>query len=112
MLIFDANWHLTECDEKLRTESLKRREECIRLYGDAFDKKSNLKDTEEHERNVGSHVLGDRKRPDWDMGLLQGIGYKNISCERSIIEEMWDEKEKLLYGNTPMFMIRAEKPLD
>ena len=112
LLIFDANWHLTECDEKLRTESLKRREECIRLYGDAFDKKSNLKDTEEHERNVGSHVLGDRKRPDWDMGLLQGIGYKNISCERSIIEEMWDEKEKLLYGNTPMFMIRAEKPLD
>lgn len=46
------------------------------------------------------------------MGLLQGIGYENISCERSIIEEMWDEKEKLLYGNTPMFMIRAEKPLD
>ena len=28
------------------------------------------------------------------------------------LEEMWDEKEKLLYGNTPMFMIRAEKPLD
>ena len=42
-------------------------------------------------------------------GLVEGIGYKKISCERSIIEEMWDEKEKLLYGNTPMFMIRAEK---
>ena len=109
LLIFDANWHLTECDEKLRAESLKRREECIRLYGDAFDKKSDHKDTEEHERTVGGHVLGNKRRPDWDMGLLEGIGYKKISCERSIIEEMWDEKEKLLYGNTPMFMIRAEK---
>ncbi|MFQ9150969.1 MAG: class I SAM-dependent methyltransferase [Blautia sp.] len=43
LLIFDANWHLTECDEKLRAESLKRREECIRLYGDAFDKNQTTK---------------------------------------------------------------------
>ena len=62
-----------------------------------------------NERTVGGHVLGNKRSPDWDMGLLEGIGYKKISCERSIIEEMWDEKEKLLYGNTPMFMIRAEK---
>lgn len=45
------------------------------------------------------------------MGLLDGIGFVNISTERNIIQEMWDEKEILLYGNTPMFMIRAEKAM-
>ena len=51
-----------------------------------------------------------KQRPDWDLGLLEGLGYVNICTERDITEELWDEKEQLLYGNTPMFMIRAEKP--
>ncbi|MDI9241645.1 class I SAM-dependent methyltransferase [Fusibacillus kribbianus] len=110
LLIFDANWHLVKVDEALREDSMRRYRECVERYGDAFDKKTKNKKERRKQDMEGSHVLGDKRRPDWDMGLLEGLGYWNISAERSIIEEMWDEKEILLYGNTPMFMIRAEKP--
>ena len=48
-------------------------------------------------------------RPDWDVALLERVGYRNIAFDRNIIEELWDDKEKLIYGATPMFMIRAVK---
>lgn len=98
-------------DESLRNDSIRRYEECVRIYGDAFDKKRNNKEEARKEELEGSHILGDIFRPDWDIELLDGIGFVNISTERNIIQEMWDEKEILLYGNTPMFMIRAEKDL-
>lgn len=109
LLIFDANWHLPMVDESLRADSARRYEECVRQYGDAFDKKTRDKQGKRKKELEGTHILGDKVRPDWDMGLLEGLGYVNISSERDITEELWDEKEKLLYGNTPMFMIRAEK---
>lgn len=111
LLIFDANWHLVKIDPFLRNDSQKRYEDCIKKYGDAFDCKTKNKEARRKSDMEGIHVLGDKRRPDWDMGLLAGIGYINIFTERNIIEEMWDEKEILLYGNTPMFMIRAEKPI-
>lgn len=110
LLIFDANWHLVKSDPLLRDDSQKRYEACIKKYGDAFDCKTKNKEARRKSDMEGIHVLSDKRRPDWDMGLLLGLGYIHISTERNIIEEMWDEKEILLYGNTPMFMIQAEKP--
>ncbi len=113
LLIFDANWHLTRIPGPLQDEARRRHEECMRIYGDDFttrrkdDKKEHSGD-DSFSREL--HVLGDRIRPDWDMGLLEGIGFTRITTERSIVDEMWDDKEKLIYGCTPMFMIRAEKP--
>ncbi len=109
LLIFDANWHLPICNEKLREESIRRFNETTEKYGDAFNKYTKDRDEHFEEEITHEHILGDLVRPDWDMGLLAGLGYENISCERNIIEEMWDEKEILLYGHTPMFMIRAQK---
>lgn len=61
------------------------------------------------ENDVWDNVLKDKIRPDWDAGLLHGMGFANVEYDRNIIEDLWDDKEKLIYGNTPMFMIRAEK---
>lgn len=109
LLIFDANWHLPICDPKLREESIRRFQACTEKYGDAFNKYTENKDEHFEEEITEEHLLGDQIRPDWDMGLLQGVGFSDITCERNIIDEMWDEKEILLYGHTPMFMIRAVK---
>ena len=54
--------------------------------------------------------MGDIRRPDWDVGLLQGLGFSEVTYERDITSELWDEKEKLIYGHTPRFMLRAVKP--
>ena len=109
LLIFDANWHLVKTDPVLREESLRRYKDCVKRYGDAFDRKMKNKDTGRTFNLKEGHILGDIRRPDWDIGLLLGLGYEGIYVERDITGEMWDEKEHLLYGNTPMFMIRAEK---
>ena len=61
------------------------------------------------ENEVWDNVLKDKIRPDWDAGLLHGIGFVNVDYDRDIIEDFWDDKEKCIYENTPMFMIRAEK---
>jgi hypothetical protein len=48
-------------------------------------------------------------RPDYDVGILEAIGFSSVSYHRNIIERLWDEKEKLIYGTTPMFEICAVK---
>ena len=53
------------------------------------------------------HPLGLLKRPDFDIGVLRGVGFDDVTYDRDITEELWDDKEKLIFGNTPMFMIRA-----
>ena len=61
------------------------------------------------ENEVWDNVLKDKIRPDGDAGLLHGIGFVNVDYDRDIIEDLWDDKKKCIYGNTPMFMIWAEK---
>ncbi|MFR5068800.1 MAG: class I SAM-dependent methyltransferase [Eubacteriales bacterium] len=42
--------------------------------------------------------------------IFRKIGFQ-VTYEKSVIDELWGEDEKLIYGATPMFMIVAEKPL-
>jgi hypothetical protein len=37
------------------------------------------------------------------------LGFENIVNDLDITQQVWDEKERLLYGATPMFMIVAQK---
>ncbi|SFT57978.1 Methyltransferase domain-containing protein [Lachnospiraceae bacterium XBD2001] len=120
LLIFDANWHLSRYGYSEHDESVRRYVECMKKYGSDFS--GNIYDGNEEallerfkkhspdENEVWDNVLKDKIRPDWDAGLLHGIGFANVDYDRDIIEDLWDDKEKCIYGNTPMFMIRAEKP--
>ena len=112
LLIFDANWHLPQSSPALLRESLEREKRCIEVFGSDFS--GNTVFDEERARlayeSERRHLLGDIRRPDWDVGLLQGLGFSEVTYERDITSELWDEKEKLIYGHTPMFMLRAVKP--
>lgn len=120
LLIFDANWHLTSPGGQEFQETNRRYVECMKTYGSDFS--GNIYDGDESkliesiqvtdsftEEKFWRTTLKDKIRPDWDLGLLEGVGYNNITYDRNIIEKLWDDKEKLIYGNTPMFMIRAGK---
>lgn len=106
LLIFDANWHLTCCPGALRDQYLKDVQKCIDLFGCDFN--GNTRIDESYEL-MTQHRLKDLHRPDWDMGILNALGYRNIRCERDITEKLWDEKEKTIYRTTPMFMICGQK---
>ena len=57
-------------------------------------------------------VFGRAIRPDFDFGVLRQLSFVNISFERDVTEKLWSEKEKLAYAATPLFLLRAEKPVD
>lgn len=48
-------------------------------------------------------------RPSWDNGTLSDLGFRDIVNDLDITDRVWDEKERLLYGATPMFMVVASK---
>ena len=106
LLIFDANWHLVHSDPELFKEFARREEECFRLYGTNFS--GGKREAAEYD-NKKPHRLGNCVRPDWDVPILKQAGFSIVSLERNIIDGLWDDKEKLLYGATPMFMIAAQK---
>ncbi len=112
LLIFDANWHLPLAVPELMLESMERERQCIERFGSDFSGNT-VFDEERSKRSYTRerrHLLGDIRRPDWDVGLLQGLGFGEVNYDRDITGELWDEKEKLIYGHTPMFMLRAVKP--
>lgn len=48
-------------------------------------------------------------RPEWDERILTGLGFTDVTYVRDITGPLWDDKEKLLFGATPMFMVAATK---
>lgn len=110
LLIFDANWHLPSASEEIYLDSRERSRKCIEIYGSDFSGNTVFNEKAEFAtRSTTPHLLGDRMRPDWDCGILWGIGFEEVTYDRDITRDLWDDKEKLIYGNTPMFMIRAVK---
>lgn len=104
LLIFDANWHLSTTDSECLTDFRKREDECFARYGTNFNQGKR-----EARAHCGTHRLGTTRRPAWDLEILEKLGYSQVTAEEDITGDLWDEKEKLLYGGTPMFMIRAER---
>ena len=111
LLIFDANWHLPYSSPELFREAMERERKCIEIYGSDFSGNTTFDENAEFaEGKRKPHRFGDLHRPDWDCGILLATGFADITYDRDITGPLWDDKKKLIYGNTPMFMIRAVKP--
>ena len=104
LLIFDANWHLTITDPEYLADFRIREDKCFARYGTNFNQ--GKRETNESSK---AHRLGTVIRPSWDIEILEQLGYLQVTAEEDITGDLWDEKEKLLYGGTPMFMIRAKR---
>lgn len=105
LLIYDANWHLSATDPELRARYLRDWQECIKQFGSDFN--GNTDPSKVPTSEPRRHRLGTLIRPDFDIGVLRAVGFSSILYQRDITEKLWDDKEKLLYGTTPMFEIAA-----
>jgi hypothetical protein len=51
------------------------------------------------------------QRPAWDRATCFKLGYENFHAEENIDDRVYVDKSRLLlYGCTPMFLVRADKP--
>lgn len=105
LLIFDANWHHHYFDDALMTEVKEREQRCLEIFGSTFS------DSNTHDQMINFELLPLSKvmRPDWDINVLKSSGFVGVDYIRDITEKVWDAKEKMLYGASPMFMISAIK---
>lgn len=106
LLVFDANWHLHKYDNVILKEVEDREVKFRNKYGKPYD----TYEGPDENKDIGFKLpLEDKLRPMWDEKILNEIGYYDVDYELDITNKVWDEKEKLLYGATPMFMISAKK---
>jgi SAM-dependent methyltransferase len=106
LIVFDGNWS-SNMDERIKTQADADRAEYIRKYGEP--PLSYKPDEEETARGWKQDMpLNNEKRPDWDEKTLGSIGYRNIGS-KFILDEVFDEKRKLLHRANPMFMLWADK---
>ena len=109
LLIYDANWHFEETVPAVREQYYKDWRECIRVYGSDFNENTDPDGIPQVDKDtLGTHPLGDLMRPDYDIGILKAVGFESVSFVRDVTGPLWDDKEKLLYGTTPMFEIKAK----
>jgi SAM-dependent methyltransferase len=106
LIVFDGNWS-SNIDAKVKSQSDADREEYIKKYGEP--PLSYKPDEEEKARGWKRDMpLNGEKRPEWDERTLSSIGYRDIGS-KFILDEVFDEKRKLLHRANPMFMLWATK---
>ena len=105
LLLFDANWNMPLYDEGMAKRAENRRQECLRQYGDTLETADEVTDP----LDPLQLPLSGTKRPYWDVELLRSMGFGEVHAEFDLTERLWDEKERLLYGETPMFGVFATK---
>lgn len=105
LIIYDANWNLPAFDQELAARCKEREAQCIARYGSTFDPK----EVDAEPIDVTVLPLSHMKRPEWDRAALTSVGFTAVETDEDIIDTLWDEKEKLVYGETPLFEIVALK---
>ncbi len=102
LLIYDANWHLHFYNDVLMKKVRAREEAHLKKYG-TREVVSN-DDMEYYLTAPLTHTF----RPDWDVSVLQNLGM-HVCVQEDIGRWLYEEWEKELYAESPLFEICAVK---
>ena len=105
LLVFDANWNLPMFNPAASQRVEQRLQACLQQYGSTFDGPPISEPLD-----VSALPLSHHLRPQWDIPALISAGFTDVVAQTDITESLWDAKEKLLYGETPLFSVYARKP--
>ncbi len=100
LLIYDANWHMHYFDEELMKRVRKREQNHFERYG---KKEIVCNDDTDY---FGCLPLSNTLRPQWDMKVLGRLGF-TVSVEENVGKDVYEDWEKQLYGESPLFEICA-----
>ena len=105
LLNFDANWYSYLHDEDARKGHLRDRENVAR--SDVGDENAGT-DVAAMEAIALQAPLSARRRPEWDIAVLGGLGME-VQADRSIWTRVWTREERINNASTPMFLVEACK---
>ncbi len=103
LLIYDANWQMHFFDEELYSRVKARENSHLEKYGSA--KIVSVGDLEYYK----TAPLTRMQRPKWDEKVLKDHLGMNVSIQQNIGEFVYEEWERELYGESPLFEICAVK---
>jgi SAM-dependent methyltransferase len=107
LVVFDCDMSARRRSPEIRAKEEKNRARYIAKYGKP---RMSYKD-DEFDKARGWKIdmpLYNELRPEWDIKILEKLGYRNIGSEY-ITERVMDERKLLLYGTNPMFRLCGEK---
>ncbi len=108
LLVFDSIWCKTLFDEELAAEVERRKKEYEAKYGELRGHDSDTNDSHDHV-DPKTLPLSKKERPQWDEKKFKDMGLKDIVVDPDITDHVYNEQDKLLYGATPMFMVKGTK---
>ena len=105
LLNFDAGWYRYLYDEAARKGHLQDRENIVNSkVGDETEGT----DVAAMEAIARKAPLSARKRPEWDLDMLQELGMEAFA-DTEIWKRVWTREERINNASTPMFLIEARK---
>ncbi len=106
LLNFDAAWYAYLFDEEKEQE---------RQYDHAMVEAAGVKDFNAYPESsrmeeISRKLLLSRcKRPETDLEMLREAGFQTTFADMQVGERVWDEREKINFASTPLFMLYAKK---
>ncbi len=105
LLNFDANWYRYLFDE----QALAGYEEDRRNVAERGIRDEGVGENFDVMEDIARRIpLSRLMRPAWDRRFLSGIGF-DVETDEQIWRRVWTEEEKVNFGSTPLFLIRATK---
>ena len=108
ILNYDANWYAYLYDERAQAAFDRDRENSARMGARDENIGENFDVMEEIARQM---PLSNIRRPNWDLELLKSLGLFT-SADEDVWEQVWSAEEKLNFASTPLFLVRARKPVE
>lgn len=94
-------------DDELYERVMKREETHRKIYGDSKGVKG-VSGTDRNPERFKDKPLANIVRPEWDKSVLESLGANVTTCE-DVGAHVYEEWEKDLYGESPLFEICAVK---
>lgn len=106
LLNFDANWYQYLFDDEKRkgyeTDRKRVKELCVEDHYTCTD-------IDAMESIAKKLPLSSRRRPQWDLEVLNSFAVSKVKSDLDAWKQVWSEEEKINYNSTPMFSIYAIK---
>lgn len=102
VLVFDACWFRWMFDQELEKQYRENDALLRRKYRRGTHDYNDIEEDTSIERSL---FMSDKIRPQWDLEVMQKLGYSETFADTGVYEKAWSDFEKELYATSPLFLV-------